>query len=227
MVTLKYPVIILNFKNYTQSVGENGVKLAEIAEEVVKEVGVEIVVCPQTVDIRLIHQSVSIPIFAQHTDPNDSGSHTGNNLMEAIIQSGAAGTLVNHSEHQLRLSDIEKIVAKAKKLDFFTCVCANNLQVSRAISALDPSACAMEPPELIGSGISVTTKPNLVKQTIQAIKETNSSVIPLVGAGVSTAKDVSEALQLGAKGVLLASGFVKAKEPKSVLLEMANAMIKK
>ncbi len=227
MVALKYPVIILNFKNYIQSVGDNGVKLAKIAEEVAKEVGVEIVVCPQTVDIRLIHQSVSIPIFAQHIDPNDSGSHTGNNLMEAIIQSGASGTLINHSEHQLRLSDIEKIIAKAKKSDFFTCICANNLQVSRAISALNPLACAMEPPELIGSGISVTTKPDLVKQTIQAIKETNVSVTPLVGAGVSTAKDVSEALQLGAKGVLLASGFVKAKEPKSVLLEMANAMIEK
>jgi triosephosphate isomerase len=227
MVTLKFPVIILNFKNYTQSIGENGVILAKIAEEVAKEVGVEIVVCPQTVDIRLIHQSVSIPIFAQHTDSNDSGSNTGNNLMETLMQGGAAGTLVNHSEHQLRLSDIEKIVTKAKKLDFFTCVCANNLQVSIAISALDPLACAMEPPELIGSGISVTTKPELVKQTIQAIKETNISVTPLVGAGVSTAKDVSEALQLGAKGVLLASGFVKAKEPKSVLLEMANAMIEK
>ncbi|MCK5410084.1 MAG: triose-phosphate isomerase, partial [Candidatus Heimdallarchaeota archaeon] len=57
--------------------------------------------------------------------------------------------------------------------------------------------------------------------------ETNASVTPLVGAGVSTSKDVSEALQLGAKGVLLASGFVKSKEPKSVLLEMANAMQEK
>ena len=227
MFVLKFPVIILNFKNYTRSIGENGVILSKIAEEVAKEVGVEIVVCPQTVDIHRIHQSVSIPIFAQHTDPNNSGGHTGNNLMEAMIQSGASGTLVNHSEHQLRLADIEKIVTKAKKLDFFTCVCANNLQTSRAISALDPPACAMEPPELIGSGISVTTKPDLVKQTIQAIKETNTSVTPLVGAGVSTAKDVSEALQLGAEGVLLASGFVKAKEPKSVLLEMANAMIEK
>ncbi|MCK5140606.1 MAG: triose-phosphate isomerase [Candidatus Heimdallarchaeota archaeon] len=227
MVTLKFPVIILNFKNYTQSVGENGVKLSKIAEEVAKELGVEIVVCPQTVDIRLISQSVNIPVFAQHTDPNDSGSYTGNNLMEAIMQSGASGTLVNHSEHQLILSDIEKIIAKAKKLDFFTCVCANNLQASRAISALNPPTCAMEPPELIGSGISVTTKPDLVKQTIRAIKETNASVTPLVGAGVSTAKDVSEALQLGAKGVLLASGFVKSNEPKSVLLEMANAMLEK
>ncbi|MCK4895363.1 MAG: triose-phosphate isomerase [Candidatus Heimdallarchaeota archaeon] len=227
MVTLKFPVIILNFKNYAQSVGENGVKLAKIAEEVAKELSVEIVVCPQTVDIRLIHQSVNIPIFAQHTDPNDSGSYTGNNLMEAIMQSGASGTLVNHSEHQLILSDIEKIIAKAKKLDFFTCVCANNLQASRAISALNPPTCAMEPPELIGSGISVTTKPDLVKQTIRAIKETNASVTPLVGAGVSTSKDVSEALQLGAKGVLLASGFVKSKEPKAVLLEMANAMLEK
>ncbi|MBY9000228.1 MAG: triose-phosphate isomerase [Candidatus Heimdallarchaeota archaeon] len=227
MVNIKFPVIILNFKNYIESVGENGVYLAKIAEEVATEVGVEIAICPQTSDIYQIHQSVNIPIFAQHTDANDPGSHTGNNLIEAIIQSGATGTLVNHSEHQLKLSDIEKIVTKAKKLGFFTCVCSNNLLASKAISALSPSACAMEPPELIGSGISVTTKPELVKQTIQAIKETNTAVTPLVGAGVSTAQDITEALQLGARGVLLASGYVKAKDPKKVLLEMANAMIEK
>ena len=144
--------------------------------------------------------------------------------MEALKENGAAGSLVNHSEHRITLANIERIVTKAKELGFFTCVCSNNLQTSKAVSALAPIACAMEPPELIGSGVSVTTKPDLVKETIKAIKEVNSSVLPLVGAGVSTAQDVSEALKLGAKGVLLASGFVKAKDPKEVLFKMANAM---
>ncbi|MCG3215526.1 MAG: triose-phosphate isomerase, partial [Candidatus Heimdallarchaeota archaeon] len=104
-------------------------------------------------------------------------------------------------------------------------VCSNNLQTSKAISALSPIACAMEPPELIGSGISVTTEPDLVKETINAILGVNPSVQPLVGAGVSKAQDVLEALKLGAKGVLLASGFVKAKDPKTALIDMANALI--
>jgi triosephosphate isomerase len=134
--------------------------------------------------------------------------------------------LVNHSENRLKLADIEKIVTKSKNLNFYTCICSNNIQTSKAIAALEPDACAMEPPELIGSGVSVTTKPELVEQTLVAIKEVSNNVKPLVGAGVTTSTDVREAVQMGAKGVLLASGFVKAKDPKEVLLTMAQALTK-
>jgi triosephosphate isomerase len=227
MSKINLPVIILNFKNYIETTGKKGLELAIIAEKVAKEQEAEIIVCPQTADIRLISSNVEIPIFAQHVDSNDPGSHTGNNLMETLIESGANGSLVNHSEHRLKLSDIEKIVTKANKNNFFTCVCSNNIQTSKAISALSPDACAMEPPELIGSGVSVTTRPDLVKKTISTIKNINEEVYPLVGAGVTTASDIVEALRLGAKGVLLASGFVKASDPKKVLQEMANALKEK
>ena len=227
MSKINLPVIILNFKNYIETTSKKGLELAKIAEQVAKEQEAEIIVCPQTTDIRLISSNVEIPIFAQHVDSNDPGSHTGNNLMETLIESGAIGSLVNHSEHRLKLADIEKIVTKANKNNFFTCVCSNNIQTSKAISALSPDACAMEPPELIGSGVSVTTKPDLVKKTISAINNINDKVYPLVGAGVTTANDIVEALRLGAKGVLLASGFVKANDPKKVLKEMANALKEK
>ena len=225
MARIAYPIIILNFKNYDQTVGKKGLYLSKIAEEVAKELSVSIAVCPQTVDLRKIAEEVDIPVLAQHVDANDSGSFTGNNLLQAIIETGAVGSLVNHSEHRLKLSDIERIVNKANSLDFFTCVCSNNLQTSKAIAALNPVACAMEPPELIGSGVSVTTQPDLVKDTIKAITDINHNVQPLVGAGVSTNQDVLEAIQLGAKGVLLASGFVKAKDPREVLLGMAKAIL--
>ncbi|MHA2357925.1 MAG: triose-phosphate isomerase [Candidatus Heimdallarchaeaceae archaeon] len=227
MTEISFPSIILNFKNYALSFGEKGLKLAKIAEKVSNETGAEIIVCPQTTDIHLISTEVDIPIFAQHVDSNIPGSFTGNNLIEAVIDSGGVGSLVNHSEHRLILSDIAKIVERAKKLNFTTCVCSNNLETSKAISALSPSACAMEPPELIGSGVSVTTRPELVKETINAITSTNPKVLPLVGAGVSNAEDIAEALRLGAKGVLLASGFIKAKDPKSVLLNMAESLVMK
>ena len=174
----------------------------------------------------MIAEEVEIPVLAQHVDANDVGSYTGNNLLEAVKEAGAIGSLVNHSEHRLKLADIETIIEKSNRLDFYTCVCSNNIQTSKAIASLEPSACAMEPPELIGSGVSVTTKPDLVKQTLIAIKEVSGIVQPLVGAGVTTSKDVSEAIQMGAQGVLLASGFVKAKDPGEVLEEMAQALIK-
>ncbi|MHA1223659.1 MAG: triose-phosphate isomerase [Candidatus Heimdallarchaeaceae archaeon] len=224
MSKLKFPLIILNFKNYAQTIGEKGLKLSKIAEKVAKDTNVEIIVCPQTTDIRLVAETVDIPVFAQHIDATEAGSHTGNNLMDAVIDSGAVGSLVNHSEHRLKLSEIEQIISSSKKKNFFTCVCSNNIQTSKAIAAMSPRACAMEPPELIGSGISVTTRPDLVVETIEAIQKISKDVKPLVGAGVSTAQDVREAVELGAQGVLLASGFVKAKEPKAVLEKMALAV---
>jgi triosephosphate isomerase len=53
----------------------------------------------------------------------------------------------------------------------------------------------------------------------------NRSVRVLCGAGVTTAKDVSKALELGSEGVLVASGVVKNKDPRAVLEDMAGAMI--
>jgi len=225
MRKLEYPIIILNFKNYSEATGEKALKLAKIAEEVSKNKNVNIAICPQTVDIRMISQHVDLPVLAQHVDSNNPGSHTGNNLIDAIIEAGAVGTLVNHSEHQLKISDIEAIIEKSKEKDFLTCVCANNLKTSISLAALDPTCCAMEPPELIGGDVSVTTKPDLVRKTVESIKNINPNVIPLVGAGVKTREDVEKAIKLGAKGVLLASGFVKAKNPKQALEEMTEGIL--
>jgi triosephosphate isomerase len=44
----------------------------------------------------------------------------------------------------------------------------------------------------------------------------------LCGAGVKTGKDVRRALELGAKGVLLASGVVKAKDPRKALQDLVS-----
>ncbi|MEE9409406.1 MAG: triose-phosphate isomerase, partial [Candidatus Heimdallarchaeota archaeon] len=80
MSEISFPIIILNFKNYLEAVGEKSLYLSKIAEEVAKEIGVEIAVCPQTVDIWKVSQSVDIPVLSQHVDSNNPGSFTGNNL---------------------------------------------------------------------------------------------------------------------------------------------------
>ena len=48
----------------------------------------------------------------------------------------------------------------------------------------------------------------------------NGDVAVLCGAGVKTGEDVRTALDLGARGVLLASGVVKAKDPEAVLRDL-------
>ena len=83
----------------------------------------------------------------------------------------------------------------------------------------------MEPPELIGGDISVTSaNPKIVQDTVEAVKAVDSSVSVLCGAGVKTGDDVYTALQLGADGVLLASGVVKAKDPRAVLEDLISKL---
>ena len=78
---------------------------------------------------------------------------------------------------------------------------------------------AVEPPELIGGDISVSTaRPELISDSVQKI----SKVPVLVGAGVKNGADVRIARKLGAVGVLIASGVTKANDPEAVLLDLAQ-----
>jgi triosephosphate isomerase len=90
---------------------------------------------------------------------------------------------------------------------------------------LKPDMVAIEPPELIGTGIPVSkAQPDVVSGTVQLVREVNEKVILLCGAGISHGEDVSAALKLGTQGVLVASGIVKAKDPYAIMREFAEAM---
>lgn len=224
-MTIKTPVIMLNVKAYTESMGQNDLGLAKSCQEVAKETGANIVYCPQQVDLAWIAKEIEIPCFAQHSDAFKPGSSTGWTVLEAVKEAGAAGTLINHSEHRMQIFDIDGVVQKAKELDLATVVCTNNTAVSKAAAELAPTSIAIEPPELIGSGVPVSkADPGIVSDSVAAVEDINKDVIVLCGAGISTGEDVRAAIELGAKGVLLASGVVKAKDPKSVLLDLASGI---
>jgi triosephosphate isomerase len=223
-LNLQTPTIIVNFKTYLESTGTRALTLAKQAEKAAKETGACIVVAPQACDLQRIAEEVEIPVFAQHIDPIKPGSSTGHVLAEAIKETGAVGTLINHSERQLRLIDIDATIALCREKGLISCVCANNPSVSAAVAAMNPDITSMEPPELIGSGISVAkAKPEIVSDTVKLVYQVNPQMTILCGAGISTAEDVSIALKLGTKGVLVASGIVKAKDPYSVLRAFADA----
>jgi triosephosphate isomerase len=218
------PIIIVNFKTYLESTGKRAVDLAKQAERATKETGANIIVVPQLADLAKVAEAVEIPVFAQHIDPIKPGSSTGHVLAESVKEAGAVGTLINHSERQLRLIDIEAIIALAKEKDLVSCVCANNPLVSAAIAAMRPDITSVEPPELIGSGISVSkAKPEIVTDTVKLVHKIDPKMTILCGAGISQAEDVSIALKLGTQGVLVASGIVKAKDPYTVMRAFADA----
>ncbi len=224
---IKGPIIIVNYKTYLESTGKNAVELAKKAEKVYKETKVYVGVAPQLAELAEVAKSVAIPVFAQHVDPMKPGGYTGHVLADSVKAAGAIGTLVNHSERQLKLSDIEQIVKIAREHDMFSVVCANNPRVSVAVAALEPDMIAIEPPELIGSGIPVSkAQPDVITGTIKLVREVNKKVVILCGAGISHGEDVAAALKLGTQGVLVASGIVKAKDPYAIIREFADASLK-
>jgi len=225
MLKLNESMVIVNFKTYLESTGKKAVELAKQAERVSKETGVQVIVVPQFVDLARIVEEVDIPVFAQHLDPVKSGNSTGHVFAEAIKEAGVVGTLINHSERQLRLIDLEASVKRAKEVGLVSCVCANNPATSVAVAALRPDITAIEPPELIGTGISVSkAKPEVITDTVRLVRQIDKEMPILCGAGISQAEDVVSALKLGTCGVLVASGVVKAKDPYNVLYSFANAI---
>lgn len=220
---LAYPVIIVNLKTYAESQGKRGLELSKIAERVAKENGVCIAVAPQSADIRLIASYADLPVLAQHVDPDAPGAKTGHLTPEAAKEAGAIGTLLNHSECRLRADIIEGSVRRVAALGMATCVCASTPQIGAAVSLFAPTMVAVEPPELIGSGVSVSkAKPEVVRDSVQAIKRIDPRVRVLCGAGVTDGEDVGMAIRLGSEGILVASGVVKAKDPSAVLTDFAK-----
>jgi triosephosphate isomerase len=224
MKKLPVPMIIVNFKTYIESTGKRAAELAKKAEKVNEETGVSVGVAPQFADIRNIANMVKIPVFAQHVDPIKPGGYTGHVLVESIKEAGAIGTLINHSERRLKLSEIDEAVRIVRENDLVSVVCANNPTTSAAVATLEPDIIAIEPPELIGTGIPVSkAKPEVVTDTVKLVRKVNSRVTILCGAGISHGEDVAAALRLGTQGVLVASGIVKAKDPYAIMREFADA----
>ncbi|MEM2912139.1 MAG: triose-phosphate isomerase [Candidatus Bathyarchaeia archaeon] len=218
------PLIIVNFKTYSEATGKKAVELAKKAEKVSLETKVSIGVAPQFTDIAAVASATEIPVFAQHIDPIKPGSYTGHVLADAVKEAGAIGALINHSERQLKLSDIDMAIRIAREKKMVSVVCANNQTVSAAAAALKPDIIAVEPPELIGTGIPVSkAKPEVVLNTVKLVKEVNPKVTVLCGAGISQGEDVTAALRLGTQGVLVASSIVKAKDQYRILREFAEA----
>lgn len=226
MSSVRFPIIVVNFKTYKEATGVKAVALAKIAEKVSEETNVCIAVAPQYSDLYRVASEVSIPVFAQHIDPIEPGAYTGHILAESVKEAGAIGSLINHSERRMQLADIDVCVKRCRTLGLISLVCTNTPEVSAAAAALNPDIIAYEPPELIGTGIPVSkAKPEAVTDALKLVGMVNPKVIVLCGAGISRGEDVKVALQLGTKGVLLASGVVKAKDPYSILREMADACL--
>ena len=218
-------MFIINCKNYEEIAGEKIIKLAKIAEKIAKKYKIKIAIAPPHHLIPLITK-FGIIVLAQHLDDKKVGSTTGFMIPEIIKKSKIDGSIINHSEHRITESEIKNLVKRLKKLKLKTVVCVKNVSEAKKYAKINPTFIAIEPPELIGTGRAISTeKPQLITNSINAVQSAKNSTKLLCGAGIVSAEDVSRAVELGSKGILVASGVIKAKNWESILNDFSRGLV--
>ena len=215
------PVLVLNFKAYPSVLGPGAERVARTLEDLGRAAGVAVAVAPATPDLGRLASSLRIPVLAQHVDPVDPGAHTGFVPPESVAAVGAQGSLVNHSEHPLSPAETRETVTRLHRLNLVSVVCARDQRAARRLARTRPAYLAVEPPELIGGDRAVSTaRPEVVSGTVRAVAAISPTTSVLCGAGVHRRKDVAVALELGARGILVASAVTRATSPRGAIEEL-------
>ena len=218
-------MFIINCKNYEEIAGDKITEFVNIVEKISKKYKIKIAVAPPQHLIGLVSNS-SIPILAQHVDNSKIGSTTGFVIPELLKKSKVSGSLINHSEHRISEKEITELVLRLRELKMISVVCVKDVAEVKKYAKLNPDYIAIEPPELIGSGKAVSKeRPELITKAVDAVNSANNKTKLLCGAGIVSGQDVSKALELGSKGILVASGIIKAKNWTKVIEEFSKAML--
>lgn len=218
-------ILIVNYKAYEEAYTRPGLLIAEAARVLKGRLSNTRIIL--AVPAPLLYRIASIydDVYLQHADPVPTGSYTGYTPARALQHLPATGTLVNHSEHKLDYRSVSRVIGDAKMAGREVAACADTPGEAAGLAHLKPHMIAVEPPELIGSGIPVSrAKPEVVSSGVEAVHSVEPAIIVLAGAGINGGEDAVRALQLGARGVLVASAIVKAGDPSAKLEEIATAM---
>jgi len=207
---------MINFKHYFEATGNRARILLDGFSKIQKKGKLSLQVALSQLDLNLSSTVGNITFLAQHVDPVGYGAYTGKISMDALIERGIHGSLLNHSENRILPEQIIATVKRADDLGFNITLCLENINEIEKYVGIRPRYIAYEPKELIGGNISVSTaKPDVVENAARLCSEFDVDL--LVGAGIKNSGDVKKSLELGAKGVLVASGVVKAEDPLGAL----------
>lgn len=216
-------MIFVNFKTYPGGTGFQALKLVKVLEEVAHESQIKIIPVLQSTDIKEASIATTLEIWSQHVDPVEMGAHTGFILPEAVLEDGAMGTFLNHSEHKfVNFDDLKKANERAQSVGLKTLIFADGITELKKVIELKPSFVSYEPPELVGSATTSVSSahPEIISE---AANLSHGFGIPLiVGAGIHSMDDVRKSLELGAVGVAVASDIVKAEDPKKEIMDLVE-----
>ena len=216
--------LIINLKNYLETSGDNTIKLVKDAEKVSERLDVEIIVSPPQPSLALIAKQTDLKVISQHVDLKKPGSTTGYCVPEIIDKIGASGSLINHSEHPIEITEIKQLIEKLKELNLLSFVCVKTTKELNEILEFGPTYIAIEPPELIGTQKSISSeKPFLIRECKQMVNTKGQTSELICGAGINKNEDVKMALEYGAKGILVSSSITKASNWYEKIFELASA----
>lgn len=206
-------MIFLNFKIYQETSGEKTLKLCRLIKDK------RITPCLQAVDIYRVKQELPhLEIWAQHADPVGFGKFTGYQAPISLKTAGASGVLINHSEHQLSLDQIQAAVAACRESKMRVMIITDTLELIKQVNQLKPDYIGFEDPKLIGGLVAmIDAHFDLVKQAAAAAQA------PLiVGGGIRTRAQVRKVLKAGGRGILVASEFAKSLNPQATLRDLVS-----
>ena len=213
-------MLVINFKNY--KVGNEVIDLLRKIE-IYHNKAIVAVPFIELKDVVREISSQNMQVYGQHVDHHEIGRGTGYVTPESLVNAGAKGTLLNHSEHRLSITEIKKTIKRCNEVGLKTIICSSSLREVSQLKKLNPYALAFEDKKLIATGKSITEhKQHDIKKFVDILKDTE--IIPLCGAGISTGDDVAHALVLGCKGVLVSSVVANSQTPEKFLKEVHGVL---
>ena len=215
---IKTPIFLINFKNYSSTLGQSGFDLARKLDEVAKKSHVSLVLAVNPVVIDSYARKLDCAVISQHVDGVMPGPSTGSIVAESLKLADCDGSLIHHSEKLLTDEEIVKSIEACKRNYLQSFLCVDSLEEARKFTVYEPTFICFEDRDLIGGDVSVaSSNPHEIKEMADFLE------IPvLVGAGIKTSLDVKKSLSLGADGILVASAITKATDPVAKFKELLS-----
>lgn len=214
-------MIFVNFKTYEKGTGNSALTLISQIESASHEKQIKVIPVIQSSDIKEAVFSTKLEVWAQSIDAVEYGAHTGATLAQAVVEDGAYGTFLNHSERKFKtFGELETAFNLATKAGLRTLIFAGDLPELKRVVELKPNYVSYEPPELVGSKTTsvAQAKPEIIEKAADIARAHDLPLI--VGAGIKSAEDIRVSLKLGSVGVAVASDIVLARDPKKEIMEL-------
>jgi len=219
------PIFIINAKNYNEGSGDRLARFIEYAVSASQDFKVNVLVAPPIVDLYYYARQHPEVLISQAVDTVGYGSSTGHIPLMRLIDMGLEYSLINHSENRVDHMLIKDINLAAEEHGFKLIVCIQSINELEELISLGvkPYAYAFEPPELIGTGRSVS------KYAGESLRKavdlcSGEGVRCLCGAGITDVEDVELSMEYGVDGILVASGVVKADNPLKKIVQFSHIM---